>query len=343
MRLELSDDHHEYAQVLDEALSRAGGVAAARQLANGIDGPSAVESVFQAVVTTGVVGLTVPEHLGGSGLTSTDCVLVFERLGQHLVDDTVALGVGVFCPVVRRHADGADGADLLQRAAAGELRISVQDGWSGWAPGVSNADVVMVVDDHEVVLVDAQGDGVESTPGTDGTRHLGRVTPTAPVRMRLNGAVAAREARLRSSVVTAGVLLGVGRRMVDLACDYARTRQQFGRPIGSFQAVKHQLADAYVSLESSRRTVWWASLCLDTEDSESDVAASTAKALAGEASRQASYAALQVHGGIGYTWECDLHLWMKRSQALEGAWGNADRHWRHLTTGGPASDEERRG
>jgi hypothetical protein len=256
-------------------------------------------------------------------------MLVLELLGRYLVPDPVAEGLAVAAPLLVRFAGAELGPRVLEGLARGAVSVAVQDGWSGWAPCAASCDYVIVVDGDEVAIT-APGPGdVSVLDGVDGTRHIGRVAEGAP-RLATFGPDAADETRARAAVMTAAVVLGVSRAMIDMAVEYAKQRTQFGRPIGSFQAVKHQLADAFAAVEASRRTAWWASLSLDTTSEDRVEAVSVAKATASESAREASYAALQVHGGIGYTWECDLHLWMKRSQALQGAWGGADTHFRKL-------------
>jgi alkylation response protein AidB-like acyl-CoA dehydrogenase len=118
--------------------------------------------------------------------------------------------------------------------------------------------------------------------------------------------------------------------MITMAADYAKERRQFGAPIGSFQAVKHLLAGAQVALEFARPVVYAAAWSLDEGLPDASRSASTAKALASEAALEAARVSLQVHGAIGYTWECDLHLFLKRAWALSEAWGSAAHHRRRV-------------
>jgi alkylation response protein AidB-like acyl-CoA dehydrogenase len=127
-------------------------------------------------------------------------------------------------------------------------------------------------------------------------------------------------------VATAAELLGLSERMITMAADYAKERHQFGRPIGGFQAVKHLLAGAQVKLEFARPLVYGAAWALDEDVPTASRASSTAKAYASDAATEAARVALQVHGAIGYTWECDLHLFLKRAWALSEAWGSAADH-----------------
>ena len=127
-------------------------------------------------------------------------------------------------------------------------------------------------------------------------------------------------------MATAAQLLGLSERMIAMAAEYAKARHQFGKPIGSFQAVKHLLAGAQVKLEFARPVVYAAAWSLDEGEPTGSRSASTAKAYASDAATEAARVALQVHGAIGYTWECDLHLFLKRAWALAEAWGSAADH-----------------
>jgi hypothetical protein len=224
-----------------------------------------------------------------------------------------ALGTvpGPAAPAAAVPVAGADGADLL---------------------------VLFAPDDHdgpELHVVDGSVVTVRSVSSLDPTRRLGipHWSATAETRV-LSGRAAADAWRLtrdRAAVATAAELLGLADRMISIAADYARERQQFGRPIGSFQAVKHLLAGARVRLEFARPVVYGAAWSLDRADPSTSPAtvsrsASTAKAYASDAATEAARVSLQVHGAIGYTWECDLHLFLKRAWALAEAWGSSADH-----------------
>jgi alkylation response protein AidB-like acyl-CoA dehydrogenase len=133
-------------------------------------------------------------------------------------------------------------------------------------------------------------------------------------------------ALLRASLAASAQLLGLGSRSIEMAAEYAKERHQFGKPIGSFQAVKHKLADALLGLEFARPIVYRAAWSLARKEATRARDVSMAKAMAGEAAMGAARAALQTLGAIGYTQEHDLHIWMKRIWSLNAAWGNPDEH-----------------
>jgi alkylation response protein AidB-like acyl-CoA dehydrogenase len=136
----------------------------------------------------------------------------------------------------------------------------------------------------------------------------------------------------RGALAVSAQLLGIAQRLVDEAVAYARKREQFGQAIGSFQAIKHMLASVQVKIEFARPLVYRAAVSVARSVPTRAVDVSQAKSAAGDAALLAARTALQVHGAIGYTWEVDLHLWMKRAWALEGAWGSRLWHRRRIAS-----------
>lgn len=134
----------------------------------------------------------------------------------------------------------------------------------------------------------------------------------------------------RSAVMTAAFLLGIATHLVETTVDYVKGREQFGRPIGSFQAVKHRLAEAHLLVQTAHPAVWSAAHLVATHSEEAHMAASVAKVSASQAEASANEHALQSHGGIGFTWEHDLHMWLKRGKALEQAYRSPQWHRRRI-------------
>jgi alkylation response protein AidB-like acyl-CoA dehydrogenase len=165
----------------------------------------------------------------------------------------------------------------------------------------------------------------------DRTRAVAWVDPTAVVHDELGGPDAVTRHHDVGAVAYSAELLGIAQRMLDAAVDYAKERVQFGKPIGSFQAVKHRCADMLVDVEGMRSAVWWAAWCVSVDHPDASVAASTAKSWCSEAGLRVCESALQVHGGIGFTWECDVHLYLKRAQLDGIAFGGASHHLTRLS------------
>jgi len=154
----------------------------------------------------------------------------------------------------------------------------------------------------------------------------------AGARTRLGGTDARERLFDRGATFAAADLLGGAARALDMAVEYAKDRVQFGRPIGSFQAVKHRCADMLVDVEGMRSTVYWAAWSIGAADRDASVAASTAKSWCSDASKRVMASALQVHGGIGFTWEHDLHFFLKRAQFDQLLFGDAAYHRARLTS-----------
>jgi alkylation response protein AidB-like acyl-CoA dehydrogenase len=164
----------------------------------------------------------------------------------------------------------------------------------------------------------------------DRTRELGWLRFDDTPATFLGGAAAVDAVVDRGATYTAAEMLGGAERVLAMAVEYAKVRVQFGRPIGSFQAVKHRCADMLVDVEGMRSSVYWAAWCIGAEDTDRSVAASTAKIWGADASKRVMASALQVHGGIGFTWEHDLHLFMKRAQLDQLTFGDAAFHRERL-------------
>ncbi|MGA2932140.1 MAG: acyl-CoA dehydrogenase, partial [Acidimicrobiales bacterium] len=163
-------------------------------------------------------------------------------------------------------------------------------------------------------------------PAMDRTRELGVLEFDGTPGRSLGGAAAAELLVDRAATLAGAEMLGAADRVLTMTVEYAKDRVQFGKPIGSFQAVKHMLADALVDVEGMRSTVYYAAWCAAADDRDRSLSASMAKAWCSDASRRVMGAGLQVHGGIGFTWEHDMHLYVKRAQLDQVSFGDAAFH-----------------
>jgi alkylation response protein AidB-like acyl-CoA dehydrogenase len=264
----------------------------------------------------GVVGLTAPEHAGGLGLGELDWVLLLEEAGRAALPAPLLEHTCVALPVL-----AALGDDRVGPAAAGDLVATVAFAdWPHVAYG-ADADLVVLVDADGVVVL--EDPATEPVAPLDGARRLARLAAGAPSGPRSGDAALAAAARRRALLGASAELVGIGQAVVALAADYAKQRKQFGAAIGSFQAVKHHLANAHLKLEYARPVVHRAAWSLAQGLPEAGVHVAMAKAMAADAATLATRAALQVHGAIGYTFEYDLQLWMKRAWALARWLGDA--------------------
>jgi alkylation response protein AidB-like acyl-CoA dehydrogenase len=281
----------------------------------------------------GVTGIIVPEEFGGLGLSLLDTVLLFEEVGRaglpEPLVETVALGVPVLLD-----APGAQGNALRSRwlgsVADGGVTMALGLSSMPAVPGAVGADLLLLERDGEFHAVPAAAVTLTARPVLDGSRRLAQVEwEPSPSTLVVSGFEAEEflaATRDRAAMSTGAVLVGVADRLIAMAAQYAQDRVQFGKPIGSFQAVKHLLADALVRVEFARPMVYRAAWSLADGDPDASLHASMAKAMASDAATLAARTALQVHGAIGYTWEHDLQLWMKRAWSLAAAWGDAATH-----------------
>ena len=270
----------------------------------------------------------------------TDLCLFLEEMGAVLAPGKFFPTVGLLAPVLE-----AAGHDLLPAVLAGELTGTVAmagpDG--GWTPGpdpiktfvpeADRVDVVAVVGGEPLLptLTVARGLPVTPQPTVDSTRRLAQVdTSAAPgPATDLDPDVVANVLE-RAHVAVAAELLGTTRWLFDAALAYAKVRRQFGRPIGSFQAIQHKLANMALARERAWSAVYYAAMTLDAGDPDRHRAAHVAKAAAGEAAKLNAKDAIQIHGGVGYTWEHDLHLFIKRAYASEHFMGTSGWHHERL-------------
>ena len=282
-----------------------------------------VPGAWAALADMGVLGLMVPESAGGLGMTDEDMVPLLMEAGRVGLPDPLSSTAYVAAAQLAA-VGGFD--DELAQLAAGDLSVSVGFGSKCLVPNAETADVFLLADalgTGGAHLVPAGSERVVPVDSVDGTRDLARVTwePSAG-----QPAGTAQDLLDRAALGAAAQLVGLGRTMVEMTVAYAAERQQFGVPIGSFQAVKHHLANASMGIEFAEPLVLRAANSLTHGDPDASVHVSMAKAKASDAAKAAASVALQCHGGIGYTVEYDLHLYMKRAWALAVEAGDAEFH-----------------
>ena len=313
MRFDLDAQQRDFAASIDAALAVADVPAAVRAWAAGDTAPG--RKVWAQLTDLGVTALMVPERFDGMGAHPVDLVVAAERLGRWCVPGPVTESIAV-APILL--ADDERCAAL----AAGELIVSVA--LPPQVPRAVDADtagLVLLASDSRVSEARV-GDQHESV---DPSRRLFDVTPGGAA---WDADVA--RAYEFGALATAAQLVGAGQALLDAAVDYAKQRAQFGRVIGSYQAIKHKLADVHIAVELARPLVYGAALSLATGSPDTARDVSAAKAAASEAALLAARSALQTHGAIGFTAENDLSLWLLRAQALRPAWGDPAAHRRRV-------------
>jgi alkylation response protein AidB-like acyl-CoA dehydrogenase len=272
--------------------------------------------LWRDMAEQGWLALDLPEDDGGLGLGFVEVAVLAEEVGRHVSP------APYLSTVLARFA--LTETDWSERLAGGDLIGAV-----AWGDGVvvdaSIADVLVVVRNDAVTAHELAGRQPAAEAAMDLTRPVSRL-PAVEGGQQVGGAELAAALLDRGATAYAAELLGAAQRMLEATVEYAKVRQQFGRPIGSFQAVKHRCADMLVDVEGMRSAVWYAAWAIDADVADRSLAASTAKAWASDAGMRVMNSALQVHGGIGFTWEHDLHLYLKRAHLDSLLFGDAVYH-----------------
>jgi hypothetical protein len=351
-----SDEQGELRQAVRAVLEARCDTGALRTYCSGTvpEQAEAARSLWRVLSELGAPALLVPEQAGGLGLSDIDMVGVFEEAGWAALPLPLLESAGLAAPTLATLLPAPAATVALEALVGGHSMVAV--GGIDTGPGGPTSPTTVSPDGplrtprvvgtrgaafcllacrdadsgwqlHAVPAADCR---IEATPALDPGRDLATVHwPLSSDTLLAYGVAAEAVVGLvadRAAAGSAAFLVGLADRMITMAADYAKERWQFGQPIGSFQAVKHLLANARVKLEFARPVTYRAAWSLATAQPTASHDASMAKAMASDAAELAARVALQIHGAIGYTWECDLHFFMKRAWALMAAWGDAPTH-----------------
>jgi alkylation response protein AidB-like acyl-CoA dehydrogenase len=316
MRFTLSDDQQEIKRTAHDLLANRATFAKVREAA---EAGTYDDALARELGELGWPGIAVSEEHGGQGLGIVELAILLEELG-YACAPVPFLGSALAALAIE-HAGSPDQQQRwLPGLASGELRgaLGAADGLIPDAPG---ADVVVVVDAAAGTAHVA--DGVEEVESIDPTRRHGRVG-SGRTAEQLEGDVAA--ALDRALVAVSAELVGVCQRALDMTVDYVKERKQFGVPVGTFQAVHHSAAQMLIDTEGGRSATYYAAWAADAEPERLPIAAAMAKAWTSDAGRSVTGSAIQLHGGIGFTWEADVHWLYKRAQIDSALLGGAGAH-----------------
>jgi alkylation response protein AidB-like acyl-CoA dehydrogenase len=331
MRFAFTDDQLAFADAVRDLLAKECSADAVRDAWRRDDGR--VPGLWSKLAEMGVVGMLAPEGVGGLGMSELDLVLLLSEAGRAGLPEPLRDVAMVAVPAIRDHAQSDDAEAFLDQISNGTLHVAVGLRRDGVVEHAAEASLFVLEADDGLHLVDRDVVDVEPVGSVDGSRRLARVSWTPSSSTRIGGGrPAAERANDRAAVGAAAELCGLSDRMIELTVDYVSQRRQFGVPIGSFQAIKHHLADATLALEFAKPVVWRAAHSIANDLSEASIHASMAKAAASDAAQTVCDVALQCHGAIGYTVEYDLHLFMKRAWALIRRSGDARLHRRRVAT-----------
>ena len=317
MNFEIDEQQRDFAASIDAALAAADVPTAVRAWGEGDTAPG--RKVWSQLANLGVTALMVPEKYDGIEAHPVDLVVALERLGRWNVPGPVAESIAVAPVLLGGHENGAERSAGL---ASGELIATVAA--PPLVPRAVDADTA------GLILLAADGTVADADKGAqhesvDPSRKLFEVSASGDTR-----AADVERAFEFGALATAALLVGAAQAMLDASVEYAKQRSQFGTIIGTYQAIKHKLADVLIAVELARPLVYGAALSLadGSADTERDVSA--AKVAAADAALLAARSSLQTHGAIGFTQEHDLSLLLLRVQALRPAWGDPTWHRRRL-------------
>jgi alkylation response protein AidB-like acyl-CoA dehydrogenase len=317
MRFDFDDEQREIKETARSFLSARFSSETVRRL---VDADGYDEKLGSEVVELGWPGIAIAEEYGGQGLGIVELVILCEELGYayaplpFLSNACAGLAIELAGSDSQREA-------LLPGIASGEGRGAV--GSPEVIIDALGASTLVILDGNGGRVIDGEGADLESLDLIDATRRYSRLTNPSDGEA-LEGDVAG--AADRMSVVVAADLVGIAQRALDMAVDYAKERKQFERPIGSYQAVSHTCAEMLYDVEEARSLTYFAAWAADAEPDSLPLAAAMAKARASDAAWDVCKASIQVHGGIGFTWEHDLHFLLKRARAGSQLFGTSGQH-----------------
>lgn len=306
--------------------------------------------LWSKIVEQGYTGIIFPEEYGGVGLGKFELILLMEEAGRALLPGPFFSTVALAGAVIDAVANPEKKKNYLAPICRGDARstVAVLEAGGSWDPAAIQivgangkltggklfvtdaavADFIVVVARDGVYVVEAKANGMRIAPmeGMDFGRKLYAIQFTGTPAGKLGGTAALSRAFDIATTALVAEMVGGMQRSLELTVEYAKMRKQFGKPIGMFQAVQHQCADMYLETESSRSAAYYAAWALEENAPDASVAVSIAKMYASDACRTVGNRGIQIHGGMGFTWENDLHLYYRRAKLSETMFGDATFH-----------------
>jgi alkylation response protein AidB-like acyl-CoA dehydrogenase len=321
MNFDLNDEQQEIKRTAHEFLAARFTASKVRELA---EARSYDDDLWKEISELGWPGIAIAEADGGQGLGMIELAVLLEEAGIACAP-TPLLGSAGAALVISEGGSDEQRAEWLPKLASGEATGSFggfADGQSTLFCDLPTADVVVTFDGEGALLAPASEVDFEPFEAIDATRSYGLVSDATGERLPRD----VEAGRDRVAIAIAAELTGIAQRTLELAVEYARERQQFGRPIGSYQAVSHRCAAMLLATEESRSLTYYASWTADAEPESLPMAAAMAGARAGDTGWEVPASALQVFGGIGFTWENDLQFWLKRGRVAGRMLGSPRDH-----------------
>jgi len=288
------------------------------------------ESTWAQLVEMGLTGITVPEEFGGMGMSQLDFVLLAQSAGYVALPEPLVHVALVAVPTLLELGNAELNAQWLPKIADGSAKVVVGLEQNLFVEDAHIADLLLLQRGSEWHAVPASAVTLRHNESIDLSRKLFVVefSPSAATLVAQGDKAKALDAVAvnHGALAAAAQALGLAQRMIELSVKYTSDRQQFGKPIGSFQAVKHHMANVAYKLEYAKAPLYRAAYALAHHQPRVDLYTSHAKFVACEVADLAAKNSIQVHGAMGYTWEVDLHIFMKKAWALNNTWGDAAFH-----------------
>ena len=308
------------------------------------------DKLWAKLADQGYTGIIFPEEFGGVGLGKVELILLMEEAGRALLPGPFFSTVPLAGAVIDAVASPEHKRKYLEPICEGKARstVAILEANASWnsadlkltaansrltgekffVTDAAAANFILVVAQDGIYVADAQAAGMTISPmsGMDMTRKIHAITFKDTPATKIGNTSNLSKAFDVATAALVGELVGGMQRTLDITVEYAKMRKQFGKPIGMFQAVQHHCADMYLETESSRSAAYYAAWALEENVPEASVAVSIAKAYASDAGRTVGNRGIQVHGGMGFTWENDVHLYYRRAKASETAFGDSIFH-----------------
>jgi alkylation response protein AidB-like acyl-CoA dehydrogenase len=314
MNFDLSDEQREIKDTARSFLSDRFKPAKVRELA---EARSYDDDLTKQVAELGWPGIAIAEDNGGQGLGMVELAAICEEIGYACAPLPYLSSAGAAL-AIEAAGSGEQRSEWLPKLGSGEATGSFgrfNAGASGLFPDLPDADVIVVFGEDGLTLATPDELEIEPFESIDATRSYGKISGPGGEELSSEASRAAGE---RIAVAISAELTGIAQRAMEMAVDYAKERQQFGRPIGAYQAVSHRCAGMLLDAEESRSLTYYAAWAADAEPESLPLAAAMAMAKSSDAAWDVANASLQVHGGIGFTWEHDLQFWFKRARVSGG-------------------------
>jgi len=321
MNFDFSEDQHEIKRTAHDLLTKRSTLERVRAAA---EGRAYDEGLWDELVELGWPGIAIAEEHGGGGLGEVELATLLEEAGYALAGSPFL--ATVTCALVLQEAGSEDQkATWLPRLASGEITGALAVG-DTLTPDADAAAVIVVAeaDGSAARVLRREEATVEAVDAIDPTRRYAKVAAAGPAGQELPGDV--RAGLARAAIAVSAELVGVSQRALEMTVEYVKERKQFGTPVGAFQAVQHRCAQMLLHTEGARSATYFAAWAADADPSRLAEGAALAKAAASEAGREVTASAIQAHGGIGFTWEADVHWLYKRAQLDAAYLGGAGTH-----------------